>query len=1487
MAPLGNTKKKKTSTKKGMGEMTRSTSHALHTSRKRARVPLGVLVLAIVMAGLLLLPGWALAETTETKKAPEGYWQLVKGENEPRIETYPHKENDTYTDSYSATELVHMQENLGRWHADGKDGVHTAIFKATCTEPPEIVEGGEKCVFTITLTLEANDSPFYHFGASAEVKRDKSDTELGSSYKGYSQFRATKEGEPYMLSLSSVGEWDRSIQDIPPESATNGAGRTVSVEVADTFPNRNTDYCCVYFRACGGQTVWTYKWVPYDSPEVVTPVTTSSVDSENDTDTSSTSVAENDTTSTSSVQEDPTNIVIHTDASKDSGTSGGWFISAAIVTGAVVVGGALVLLGRNGGKKSRDDGDDDGEEEQPSTFRMYLWKDFGDTLVVNGPKWVVGARIEEEKADGQIVFRDDLTRRIEFLTTDNISAEARGMDGLYNCIDVAAESLGDGVGAVSVKFVGKGGSFTNVVRFKIEEPRIEFADMALTFVAGGHKTYAMPFKISNAPIAEDVKPDFPTPRLTVQQSLDSFCDLRVVPDPDVPDKLYNVELTECGKADDHEPGTMLQYECEVTVVLPAQTQGGKDLTLTGLFTFYRFYEGLRFVIEPLKCYMEPYTEQEEHVINGEWVLEGAAGNMAQAIGASMGTQVPGVYRHVERSLRKAARNMEEMYPHFFSEDQLYVFDTYDAVRVTPGRTNAYLTLFVVDEFQDDEGHAYLRPCTPLPGQDDIMLAFEDVEGSTALHDEKGRIVENPAKALDFDYYIKDVRCSDNTVLLEILPTAGYMLPPNRTEVDVTAFVTWKDRKFMKEQRVNAISQPFRKDYVENADYYDKEDAERRKILEDMQKLIAGKYTGEIAVEGSVSIKQTFADWVGDAIDRPALSLNPLTAPAYGLYSVYESVKRQLANDVYYPNLMPLYHLIQMTLDGYEEHYGFYDPDILRFGYILERYAAGEIGSTEAIDLAMHGRGRELYDAFGMTLREVNRSLALTACRIGMACKTLGASELVFVPLSALSQGIEAGLDYLDHGGESYLEAFRVGADWGSKMALLDVSLNIVAPYAIKGAAKVISMAGKAAKGAFIMTKEAVTHREAIWAGLKKVFSSGKYAGKVANASTKVAKQLSVAIEDGHRVLLMHGEDALSGLDLQLEIAHTLGRYNGAEKVKLLRKAMEGGLTWEGQALSTFEQRCIALRVQCDKHALRVLEDGTDRELKAYFNSVMGSLEQESLDATVKNLSKRLGRPVKFEKPSGNSYFDVLRGNKVPMDMDASFYYKDSVTGEWVYIRSDIAQEAFDAQFYRIARGHAGSKEAMSALARRADMTITDLFHPEAYSTDYDDLLRICEASRAGEAFTAGKSVARVARYKCEHWMQFSREMLEKAKAANAAGKSAEIVEIYLYKAAAFSEESVRQCTKQVDRIILPKLAQMDIKGIAVPPGLDIDRFLAKVSALKQSGAGRFGLGYSTSRVNNVLMKSYKASVDEIYREMETIIVELDKAIKAAKSAKGA
>ena len=144
------------------------------------------------------------------------------------------------------------------------------------------------------------------------------------------------------------------------------------------------------------------------------------------------------------------------------------------------------------------------------------------------------------------------------------------------------------------------------------------------------------------------------------------------------------------------------------------------------------------------------------------------------------------------SLRETARDLKERFPEVFKEDEVYVFDKRDKVKLTPGRTHAYVTLYVVDEFQDEYGKPYMRPVSPLPKKDDMQLAFEDVAGSSVLRDKDGNEIANPVETLDFAYYIKKVQGTDNTVVFEILPTRGVMLPPNRSQVDITAVVKWED-----------------------------------------------------------------------------------------------------------------------------------------------------------------------------------------------------------------------------------------------------------------------------------------------------------------------------------------------------------------------------------------------------------------------------------------------------------------------------------------------------------------------------------------------------------------------------------------------------------------------------------------------------------------------------------------------------------------------
>ena len=221
-------------------------------------------------------------------------------------------------------------------------------------------------------------------------------------------------------------------------------------------------------------------------------------------------------------------------------------------------------------------------------------------------------------------------------------------------------------------------------------------------------------------------------------------------------------------------------------------------------------------------------------------------------------------------------------------------------------------------------------------------------------------------------------------------------------------------------------------------------------------------------------------------------------------------------------------------------------------------------------------------------------------------------------------------------------------------------------------------------------------------------------------------------------------------------------------------------------------------------------------------------------------------------------------------------------GQWKDIKAALGQQAFDAEFYKIVKGYAAeSDDIAAAFARRADMTITDAWHPEAYSPDYRDALRVIDKNLAGEAFTYGSKVANVAKYKCTHWLQLARNASSQAKAAQAAGK---LVDAQGLAAAseAFAEESARQFTKQADRLIINKLAAMQAKGIKVPSGLNLDLFLEKVAVLKRSGMGRYGgTGLTSGEVDAVLKEGYKTGLDALYAELETLTVELDNAIKAA------
>ena len=1180
--------------------------------------------------------------------------------------------------------------------------------------------------------------------------------------------------------------------------------------------------------------------------------------------------------------EKPQNVVIETEAPKEVGESrgdgDGWMIPAAIV-GVAVAGGAAALALR---RRKKSDGDDSspGEPEKPSTYRMVLWKDFGDTIVAGAGPQKIGARIEEVKPDGAVVERPDLTAKITFSVSENIRAQALGMEDPYQCINVEpVEPVASDAGIVAIKFTGEGGTFTNNVHFKIAELQLVFPDIPLTFVAGKQQTWQMAFKFSLEEIATKCEPRFEV-NFTTHDAEKCFKGQRVVRDKEFPEKLFDVELTECGPVkEDDIAGTMQTYTCEVIATLPPGAVGPDEREVRGSFSFFRFTEGLRFTVEPLKCYYIKHVEKEEDLVNADEALDMAMQAQTQAMGLAGGSIAAAV--GTASALREVERDLKERFPEVFREDDVYVFDKRDKIMLTPGRTHAYATLFVVDEFQDEHGKPYLRPITPLPKKDDMQLAFEDVPGSSVLRDKEGREIANPVETLDFRYFISKVQHTDNTVVFEILPTKGVMLPPNRSQVDIAAVVKWEDhsgqtRTFTAKERVNAISQPYRPDFDEKADEYIKADDEVRKMLYGIQHKIQ-RTSGKLAAKGSISIGQTASDVFASQLDaveeHPILALNPITAPGVALYQLYISARElgtSISNqtkDVYYDNLMPIYHYIEMMLEGHEYEFGFYDYDVKRIVTTFARFETGQLGAAEAIDLAYHGHDMMFADALSMTVQDWNHSWTAIGVRVGFALVTGGQSEWLFMPMAAIGAGMEASMDYIDKGGDKLLEAYRVGMSASAKHALVEAAFM-----------GVMHVAAKCVKFAWVITKEGFSQRQLFVKALKEMFSTAKYGQKVATVAKGLEGQLARASAKADAVIRAYRGGAQAGAqNIEREIAYTLGRLEGGYKLDALKDLVAGG----GSKLNAFQQRAIIVTIQSDKHAMRALMEATGAEadaMRSFFSRAIGQIEKDALLKARTVLSERLKIPMDKLRVKGTS------GNtgKVSMDLDATFQYFDDAAGQWKDVKAALGQEAFDAEFYKIVKGYAAeSDDIAAAFARNADMTITDMFHPEAYSPEYADALRVIDATRAGEAFAYGSKVANVAKYKCDHWLQLARRAAADADAASAAGK---LLDAQRLAAAseAFAEESARQFTKQADRLIINKIAAMQAKGIKASTSVNVDAFLEKVAVLKRSGMGRFGgTGLTSGEVDAVLKNGYQTGLDALYGELETLTVELDNAIKAA------
>ncbi len=161
----------------------------------------------------------------------------------------------------------------------------------------------------------------------------------------------------------------------------------------------------------------------------------------------------------------------------------GWDSAHTAVTVAVSLGGALAAAGAAGaalsgsaGGQSGDGGQDGADERKKKTYRMKVYKNFGDALRRGDEPVKVWARIVEV-VDGTERNAPWLSERITVSGT-GMTVRPLGMENTYMGAEISVPADSDAERAVlSFTYAGEGGVFRNNIVFRvIGAPEIRFAD---------------------------------------------------------------------------------------------------------------------------------------------------------------------------------------------------------------------------------------------------------------------------------------------------------------------------------------------------------------------------------------------------------------------------------------------------------------------------------------------------------------------------------------------------------------------------------------------------------------------------------------------------------------------------------------------------------------------------------------------------------------------------------------------------------------------------------------------------------------------------------------------------------------------------------------------------------------------------------------------------------------------------------------------------
>lgn len=370
---------------------------------------------------------------------------------------------------------------------------------AICTfsTPPSTIQGGETVSLSLSLQFGAQMLSYFGDSAGAAADFDEWETQPGFVTDQNISFKNSADKDYFEINtypsvnILSVSETLTAIAPIGTEEGEKIAVRTM-------FYGQKQGTCYIYEWFMDASAV---AGTGEQEESTQDPLNTDGIKGVVDTEETTGEETEEEIIPEETEESGKITQIIDSDASINAGETSTNIIRKIVIgtlVSVVVAGVGAAAAGSatsSGGETSEEN-----QESSGSSYRMAIYKDFGDKIKKNGQAVFVYARLIEVNKEGVEIERPDLTQQIEIFSLDGLlDIGAADMAGEYKGAAVqyyGSENDAAQEAKISFRFVGEGGVFQNNMAFiLIGEARIDLENTQVFLLEGSGKSMELKYQL--------------------------------------------------------------------------------------------------------------------------------------------------------------------------------------------------------------------------------------------------------------------------------------------------------------------------------------------------------------------------------------------------------------------------------------------------------------------------------------------------------------------------------------------------------------------------------------------------------------------------------------------------------------------------------------------------------------------------------------------------------------------------------------------------------------------------------------------------------------------------------------------------------------------------------------------------------------------------------------------------------------------------------